>query len=140
MRTALVTLCLWVASPAMAALGDEDTSAGYRGICTMPQSCLDTVGCTATPSFGELLLSIEGDVTTLGRNDQDASPIDRYPTLESAFPLPEIETHRRSFLVDLPPEGRTRRFALHVQIIDAQTQEPILRPRSFVLECLEAPA
>ncbi len=140
MRAALTPLALCLASPAIAALGDDTTSAPYRGICTMPQICSATAGCAATPVIGEVLITIDGDGTAMGRRDQDLTPIDHYPTLDDAFPLPAIETHRRSFLVDLPPQGRTRRFAIHIQLLDAQTRDPVLRPRYWVLDCLEVPA
>ncbi len=142
-RTPLPTLsamiCVMLATPTLAALGDEITPTDYRGLCIMPQTCSDTTGCTATPVLGELLLTTEDGQTALGRSNEDLSPIDHYPTLDDAFPLPQMEAHRRSFLVDLPPDGRIRRFALHIQIIDAQTREDALRPRYYVLECLEAP-
>lgn len=136
--TLAVAIC--TASPALATLDEVPTDAPYRGICLMSEICTSNGACGFTPALGELLLVTDADGTQLGRDDADLAPVDRFSTLQDALPLPEIEGFRRTFLVDLPADGRIRRFAVHVQIIDGDTGAPTLRPQYFVLACVQVPA
>lgn len=133
-------MALAVASPTMAALDDAPTSISYRGICVMDQTCTEDGACGGTPVLGELLLLLDEHGAQMGRDEADLSPVDHYPTLEDALPLPELEGFRRTFLVDHPPEGRSRRFAVHVHLIDPDSGASMLRPQYFVMTCLNVPA
>lgn len=137
MRAGLISAmaaALSVAAPALAALEDL-TPEVYRGICVMTETCTDTGACGTTPALGELLVVIDGAETLMGRSEGDLRQIDRFAALQDALPLPRLSDFRREFLVDLPSEGRHRRFAVHVQTTDPQTDAPTLRPQYFVLSC-----
>lgn len=132
--TTAMAAALCCAAPALAALEDL-TPEAYRGICVMTETCTDTGACGATPALGELLVVIEGAETLMGRREGDLRQIDRFAALQDARPLPRLSDFRREFLVDLAPDGRRRRFAVHVQTTDPQTNAPTLRPQYFVLSC-----
>ncbi|WP_341861336.1 hypothetical protein [Gymnodinialimonas sp. 57CJ19] len=132
--TTAMAAAFCVAAPALAALEDL-TPEAYRGICVMTQTCTDTGACGTTPALGELLVVISESATHMGRNEGDLRQIDRFGALEDALPLPRTSDFRREFLVDLAPDGRHRRFAVHVQTTDPQTDAPALRPQYFVLSC-----
>jgi len=134
-----VYLGLMMALPAFAAPDDAPTNAPYSGICTMPQACMAQSGCAMMPVLGELLIRVTARETSLGQSEADLARLDHFATLQEALPLPRIEGFRRSFLVDLPSVGAIRRFAVHVQLIDAESGAPVLRPRYFVLECTQVP-
>lgn len=127
-------LAMVLATPAFATL-DAIPTEGYRGLCQMNEACDASGICGPMPVFGDMILVIDGDGTQVGRTEADLSPADHFSTLQDALPLPHIDSHRREFLVDLPPEGTARRFALYVQRSDVRTGAPILRPRYFVLQC-----
>lgn len=137
-RVLPLVLCAALATPAVATLDETTTSPPYRGICQMDETCNSSGACGVTPALGELLLSIDAHGTQMGRNEADLSPIDHFATLEDALPLPQIEGLRRTFLVDLPGDGPTRRFSVRVQIVDGDAFA--LRPQYFVLSCLSVPA
>ncbi|ABD55079.1 hypothetical protein [Jannaschia sp. CCS1] len=123
------------AFPATATL-DDSPQVSYRGLCQMAEVCTPDGTCGTTPALGDLLVVIEPDGTWMGQNEADLSSIDHYPTLDDALPLPRLDTSRRSFLTDLPPEDAARRFALRVQTPRPETREPVLRGQYFVIRCL----
>lgn len=139
-RLCSLAICASLATPAVATLDEAATSAPYLGICQMDQTCNSNGACGSTPALGEMLLSIDADGAQIGRNDADFAPIDHFATLQDALPLRQIEGFRRTFLVDLPADGATRRFSVRVQIVDADTGAPALRPQHFILSCLATPA
>lgn len=136
MTRPLAALLLVLAAPAFATLEDDTTPQAYSGLCQMTQTCHESGACGFTPGVGELLLQQDALGTQMGRNVDDLSPIEHFQALEPALEITEIEGFRRTFLVNLPPEGRTRRFAVHVQTLHPETGAPVLRPQYFVLECL----
>lgn len=139
-RLLSLAICALLATPAVATLDEAATSAPYLGVCQMDQTCNSNGACGITPVLGELLVSIDADGTQIGRNDADFAPIDHFAALQDALPLRQIEGFRRTFLVDLPSEGATRRFSVRVQIFDADIGASALRPQHFILSCLAAPA
>lgn len=128
-----------LATPALAALDEDPTGVGYRGVCQMNETCNAAGACGVTPALGDMLLVTDAQGTQMGRDEGDLAPVDHFATLQDALPLPQINGFRRTFLVDLPPNGSTRRFAVHVQLIDGDTGAPVLRPQYFVLQCVAAP-
>jgi hypothetical protein len=135
LRTALAAFC--AASPALAEVALEPRATPYHGLCQMTGVCTGAGQCALMPALGDTALHIDGHGTSMGRDWSALSRVDRFVTLDAALPLPEISEPRRSFLVDLPPDGTARRFALHVQTADPETGAPRLRSQSFVLSCAE---
>ena len=137
----LLPLLLMIAAPVGAVESDETLwPETYRARCVMPQACILESGCSRMPQLGELLLVRSDDGFSIGRDDDDLSPIDHYADLEAMYPLPEIDAIRRDILVSLPRDVLARRFALFTQIRDLDTDAPILRNRYVTLDCYdEAP-
>lgn len=123
-----------MATPAAATLVDT-TANTYSGLCQMTQTCTSEGACGVTPALGDMLLVVAPDTTWMGRRDDDLAPVDHYATLQDALPLPRLDTRRRTFLTDLPPDGTARRFAVRIQTLRPETGDPVLRPQYFVLTC-----
>lgn len=134
-----MALCAILGSAAFAAIGDEgDGPRPFEAECTIVDTCRIEGGCADLPAPGELLLRFDGTDTSLGQSEADLAPIDRYADIEAVHPLAPIDT-RRSLLVDLPPEGPARRFALFVQPATPNGADPILQRRYFVMSCWDIP-
>lgn len=137
---AIAVLAGMLATPALAALDDVPLATDdYRGVCVMDQTCNANGNCGAIPVLGQLLVTIDADGTQMGRDGDDLAPIDRYGSLEEALPLQPTEEARRTFLVDLPFVGVTRRFSVRVQVQGRDGSGPFVRPQSFILTCEAAP-
>ena len=101
----------------------------------MTHTCTAEGACGVTPALGDMLLVLTPETTWMGRTDADLAAVDHFATLQDAMPLPRLDTRRRTFLTDLPPNGTARRFAVRIQTLRPETGDPVLRPQYFVLTC-----
>lgn len=136
--TGLGLLLLAAAFPASAApVPDIAAPRPFTAICAITETCHIDGGCASLPAPGEIIVAFDGTGTAMGQDEAALRPIDRFARLEDAMPLPRLGDTRRELLVDLPPDGSDRRFALFVQR-PTDAEDPVLQPTYFILTCRDA--
>ncbi|WP_339983772.1 hypothetical protein [Gymnodinialimonas ulvae] len=115
----------------MANLADDPTNAPYFGRCETTEICRDTSGCISFPTFGTLVLQINGATGTLGHEPDDPRPLEIYHALDPTPPDPDDLGLR--FLVEQEPrDALSRRFAY----VDQTRAGPA--GQYFILECTQS--
>ena len=130
-RTTATLLASLAATQAHANLADDPTNAPYFGRCETTQICRETSGCINFPTFGTLVLQIDGATGHLGHEPDDPRPLEIYHALDPTPPAPEDLGLR--FLVEQEPvDALSRRFAY----VDQTRAGPV--GQYFMLDCREA--
>lgn len=130
-RRLALFIALAFPTPAMANLADNPTNAPYFGRCETTEICRETSGCISFPTFGTLVLQIDGPTGHLGHEPDDPRPLDIYHALDPTPPAPEDLGLR--FLVEQEPiDALTRRFAY----VDQTRAGPA--GQYFMLDCRES--
>ncbi|MEX3015405.1 hypothetical protein [Gymnodinialimonas hymeniacidonis] len=116
--------------PAQANLSDDIATTTYTATCETIEICRESSGCVSFPTFGVLILQVQGDRGSLGPEADDPRPLNVYHALESAPPDPE-DLGLRFIVEQEATDPLTRRFAY----VDQTRAGPA--GRYFMLECTE---
>ena len=120
------------APQAMANLTDETSPERYTGACETVAICRENSGCAQFPTFGTLVLQIDGDTGHLGPDPDDPRPLNVYHALDAT--PPDAQDLGLRFIVEQPAEDAlSRRFAY----VDQTRAGPA--GRYFMLNCTPTP-
>jgi hypothetical protein len=134
------SLVALLATPALAIEEPTtDTPPDQNLVCEWIDSCEEDGNCHPTAQGTGLIVILTPDGALSGPAQDALTPIDRFATLDDAYPLPSIGPFSiRHFLVDMPWNGISRRFALYSQIMAPSTGAPGLLRYHQRFECWEA--
>ncbi len=140
MKRATVALALFLAAPAFAI---EDVPleplSEQHLVCEQIDACQANGTCFPVVQGTGIIVILTPDGALSGPTEDALAPIDRFATLDDAYPLPQIGPFSvRHFLVDMPWNGISRRFALYSQIMAPSTGAPGLLRYHQRFECREA--